>query len=118
LNRTHKIFRRLSVLLLLIFVLPWITVGCSPAEKDLGLAQAEQAYHKGNYTEVMSLVEQVLKKKPDTLPALQLKTQAMVALSRIADALDHQTRIEKKYPKLAAPLLQEIIITIKSSSPS
>ncbi len=115
-NRTHKILRRLSVLLLLIFVLPWITAGCSPAEKDLGLSQAEQAYNKGNYTEAMSLVEQVLKKNPDALPALQLKTQAMVSLNRIADALDHQTRIEKKYPKLAAPLLQEIIISIIKTS--
>jgi len=116
LNKTHKILRLPSTLLLLIFVLLWIPVGCSPAEKDLMVVKAEQAYNKGNYTEVMSLVEQVLKKKPDALPALQLKTRAMVALSRVADALDHQKHIEKKYPELAAPLLQEIILTIIKTS--
>ncbi len=114
--KTYKMWDLKSILPRLIFTLLWISAGCSPAEKDATLAKAEQAYSKGNYTETITLSEQALKKKPDTLPLLQLKIRAMVALDQIPAALDEQTRIEKQYPKLAAPLLQEIIVTIIKTS--
>ncbi len=98
----------------------WFQAGCTPKEKeaetDADLAQAEQAYTAGNYTQAVTLAETALQKKPDTLPALRLKVRAKVALDHVAAALDTHAEIEKTFPELSSPLLHEIILAIIQTS--
>lgn len=115
-TRTLKpIWQRLK-LFVVVFLFIFIQGGCTPSAETKDLEAAEKAYQEGNYEQVLVLSQAILQKKSDALPAHQLKARATVALDHIQAALNDHTALEKNYPSIAPPVLQEIIVTIIKTS--